>query len=425
MAIGVYARRRVALARTSVGVATFLTITGTAVAQTAPSLEADNLVLSRPRPGLDAEGLPLGGFRVFPSLGASVAYDDNIYDTTAGKVSSPVFELDPEVNIRSNWSRHAFNLDAQGTIQRYSQRSSENNEDYKITGAGRIDLASVSHIDLEGHALQAIEQRGTPGDVFTAGDPVQFHDVGGSAGAATSLGRLQLTVNGNIDRFTYGLVKVDNVEQSQKYRDRVHYSATGGVAYNLSPALQPFVSITYEKARYDLRDRTTSLDSSGTTVLGGVNISLTKLITGRVGLGYRWRDYRNPLYKSTNGLTYDIAIVWNPRTLVSVTLEAIKAVDDSPSQNSSGIVRNQGSATVDYELMRNIILQVSGTEVSEKYRGTGFDDNRFVASFGARYLVNRFAEVGLHYDHTRQTGTSLFRGPYTANYMRLSLTLQR
>ena len=402
-----------------------LAIASGASAQTAPSLEADNVVLSRARPGLDAEGLPLGGFRVFPRLDASVAYDDNIYDTTTAKVNSAILALEPSVSLRSNWSRNAFNLDAQGTIERYPERSTENNDRYDIVAGGRLDLPNTSYINLDAHARQSIEARGTPGDIFTAGDPIQFHDLGAGVGATTTFGRLQLSAGGQFSRITYDDVKIGDILVSQKYRNRRHYSGSGGIAYNLSPALQPFVQVTYEKERYDLRDRSTSFDSTGTTVLGGVNVSLTKLITGRIGIGYRWRDYRNPSYENSNGITYDIAIVWNPRTLVAVTVEAIKAIDESPSAVSSGIVRNQGSVTIDYELMRNIILQVAGTEVSEKYRGIDLSDNRFVASFSARYLVNRFAEVGLHYDHTRQNGSSFIRGQYAANNLRLVLTLQR
>jgi hypothetical protein len=419
------------LARSSIVLAASLAMASGVRAQTAPSLEADNIVLSRPRPGLDAEGLPLGGFRVYPTLGASVGYNDNIYATTIDRIDSAILELDPSVSVRSNWSRHALNLDASGTIQRYPQRTTENNNTYKIAGSGRVDMASTSHIDLEAHALQSIEARGTAGDIFISGDPVEFHTLGGSGSVTTSFGRLQISGGGGFDRITYDDVKIGDQLFSQHYRDRRQYTASGQVAYNLSPTLQPFVQVSYEHVRYDLRALDTSFDSRGTTVLGGVNISLTKLVTGRIGLGYRWRNYRNPAYLNNDGFTYDVAIVWNPRTLMAVTLEAIKAIDESPSAQSSGIVRNQGSATIDYELLRNIILQVSGTEIFEKYRGVGLandvskSDNRFVGSVGARYLMNRFAEVGLRYEHTRQNGSSIVRGAYAANDLRLTLTLQR
>ena len=42
-------------------------------------VQQDVGVLDRLRPAYDAKGIPIGGFRLFPQLEVSSAYDDNVY----------------------------------------------------------------------------------------------------------------------------------------------------------------------------------------------------------------------------------------------------------------------------------------------------------------------------------------------------------
>lgn len=399
---------------------------GSAVhAQQAPSLEGDNIVLSRPRPGLDPSGFAVGGFTVFPSVDARVAYDDNVYETARDTVSSPILTVSPDLSVRSSWGRHALNLDASGTFERFTSRPSENNDRYKIQADGRLDLLDWLQLGASAHAIRSIEARGTAGDIFSAGEPIRFRNDGGTFGLTAQLTDLRLTASGEVDRITYDDARVGGVEISQAYRNRVYSEGTLNVSYDVSPSLQPFLQLEVERQRYDQRARDTSLDSSGVVVLGGFNISLTKLLTGRVGAGYRWRNYRNPSYTDSRGFTYDIALLWNPRTLLAVTVEAQKAIDESPNPVASGIVRNEASIRFDYEILRNLILQAATDYTVEKYRGISRVDHRITSSIDLQYLMNRNIRVDLRYDLSRQDGSGAFGRSYRGNVIGLALTLQR
>ncbi|HEY9724489.1 MAG TPA: outer membrane beta-barrel protein, partial [Oscillatoriaceae cyanobacterium] len=61
------------------------------------TFEAANLVRTRPRPGLDPSGLPIGSFTLYPAIEASIGYDDNVFATSRNKVQSATFTLAPSL----------------------------------------------------------------------------------------------------------------------------------------------------------------------------------------------------------------------------------------------------------------------------------------------------------------------------------------
>jgi hypothetical protein len=396
-----------------------------ASAQSALTLDDANLVLSRVREGYDAQGIALGGFRAFPRVDASAAYDDNIYATANRKVSSPMLMLSPELRLVSQWSRHALVLAGSGTFERYTDRRTENNNRYRLTAIGRMDLRDFAAVNFEGHYLKSIEARGTAGDIVIAGEPIRYFESGGTAGITGSLSRISASLSGDYNRFRYWDARVGNAVISQSYRNRQYYAGTFRLSYDLTPAVKPFVEVRREAERYYQRDRNTSFDSKGTIALAGFRVDLTQLLSGRAAVGYRWRNYRNPLYRSTSGLSYDLDLIWNPRTLLSIRVGASKSIDESPSPISSGIIRNTVSLTIDYELLRNLLLGVSAAHTNERFRGMDRTDRRIVAAAGARYLLNRFAQVSARYTRTSQDGSGIFGRTYDDNTVGITLTLQR
>lgn len=81
-------------------------------------------------------GIPWGSFLVFPEVSLAATYDDNIYaerpyySTRASLVHDVIYTLSPSIALKSNWARHALNLDAGGDFDRYRNHDQENVDDY-------------------------------------------------------------------------------------------------------------------------------------------------------------------------------------------------------------------------------------------------------------------------------------------------------
>jgi hypothetical protein len=397
------------------------------MAQAAPTDEfaAANGVLSRARPGLDPQGLQLGGFTLFPTLTASLSYDDNIYDDNSFDRRSAIYVIQPSVALQSNWSTHELDLTGTGSIQRYTADSGANFDQFSISGHGRLD---VSHnVALTTTALygRETEPRGSAGDVAVGGTPSIYRDFGGTEAATATFGRLQLSLTGGATRFLYNQVRqADGMIASQAFRNATDYTGQAQVGYEIGPGLVGFVQGTYEKLVYDEKGPT-DLSSKGYTLQGGVNFKITNLVVGTIGAGYLHRTYTNPEFNSIGGLSYNGQVVWNITTLVTLTVNANKSIEESPFLNVSGIVANTAGAKVDYEILRNLLLNGRFAYTVERYRGVSRTDHRKQEGVGLTYLMNRFIQLGLDYDRRDQNGDGVFGRSYDGNTVLFSIKLQR
>ncbi len=384
-----------------------------------------NAVLSRQRPGLDPVGLRLANFTVLPSLTAGLLYDDNVFDTDVARNKSAIYTIEPRVAVRSDWGINHLNLDASGLLQRYTSVHRANFEEARFSGDGQFQVASAVALLANGHFNRQAEPRGTSDDLFPGSDPIIYRNFGGGGGAIVSLGRMELRGNGSIDRYVYNDAKVGPDTLSQHYRDHNSIVVGGQVGFEVGPGILTFVSGSYNKERYDDRNSATDLSSHEGTVLGGVDFKITNLMRGRIGVGYFRRNYSSSAFRSISGFDYDASIVWNPTTLLTVSVEAAKKVEESPLVNVAGITANTAGVRLDWEVLRKLIVDAHLDYAREKYKDFDRRDNRLEPGIGLRYLANRFVEVGLHYDRRDQWGHGAFGRTYRGDAVRLSITVQR
>jgi hypothetical protein len=389
------------------------------------TFEASNLVLARPRPGLDPQGLPIGSFTLFPAFKGSAGYDDNVFAVDRGKVGSGAFALEPSLLLSRQTPVDSLSLAASGLVQRYSNASVANYETFSLRGDGVRSLSSSVAVQADAYFNRKAEPRGTAGDIAVNGEPIIYYNPGGAVEVLAGNGRIQLRAGGSIERFSYNDAQIGGTRFSQTYRNHNSFAGNGQVGFQLSPAILAFVSGAYDREQYHQQAGTTRRSSDGYSVLAGLDFRITKLIRGRVGVGYLWRNYQEPSFASLNGLNYDAAIVWNPTTLVTVTVKAAKTVEESPSIGISGIVANTFSGSVDWELTRKIILSGSLDYVREKYRAIDRTDHRIAPSVGARYLANRNLTFDLSYDYRQQYGPGFLVRRYKENVVTFGITVQR
>lgn len=384
-----------------------------------------NEVLSRPRPGLDPTGLTLGGMRLFLSLDAGVAYDDNIYSRDTQIVESTVYMVRPQISARSNWNVHRLNFDASGDFERYSNAKTENSDQYRVHSDGQLDISRAVALTAEGVYDRVTEPRGTLGDAIRGGEPSMYRNYSGALGTSITLGRLQLRSSVQAGRTTYNDVRVGPLLISQRNRNRKYYEAQAEVSHAIGVSLSAYVQARFDRQRYELQAGSFSQDSNGTTLLGGVDFGITRLLSGRIGVGYLKRTYRSPTFSKSSGLTYDATVNWSPTTLLALTVKARKSIAESPEIDVSGIVSNGASITADYEVLRNLIVRAYGAYAHEKYRGIDRVDKRRSVGLSARYLLNRFAELGVAYDRVSQNGSGVTGRSYRSNVARISLKVQK
>jgi hypothetical protein len=105
-------------------------------------------VSGRPRPELDAIGVRVGAFLVNPKLVVEEQFTDNVFATKRRKLSDQVTVLQPDVEMRSTWSRHALLFKSRATVGIHASETAEDYEDHEHFVDGRIDLSRNTVIRL-------------------------------------------------------------------------------------------------------------------------------------------------------------------------------------------------------------------------------------------------------------------------------------
>ena len=170
---------------------------GAAVAQTTeapPAESTQTIVASTDQSRFEAKGLPLGAFRLFPTLDFGVAYDDNVYRTSLGTLSDYYFVINPAVVLRSEWSRDSLELKASLDQYQYNKLSSETNTNYDFAADGRLDLSRGLSVDGTTSYEVLHLPRGDPNQSLQALEPTRYTDLHAGADISQYLAPFGLRV---------------------------------------------------------------------------------------------------------------------------------------------------------------------------------------------------------------------------------------
>lgn len=361
-------------------------------------------VRERPRPDYEATGQKAGGFTLYPRITVDLERNDNIYATATDKVDDTVWRVKPELAVRSDWSRHALGLFAGGNIIRYSDNGSEDAEEYTIAANGRVDIMRGSSVTGSVQTQRLIEPRTAPTAPTATGEPVEYDLTQGTVSLTKEFNRLRLTGRLEDKDFNYKDVPnnagTDIVDQD--FRDRNEFYYGGKAEYAVSPDTALYVSALGNKRDYDNNVAGSDRTSDGYVIGVGANFDVSELMRGDIQLGYMKQSYDNPNFADIDGFNAAGRIEWFPTQLTTVGLNGSRTIEESTAAGSQGYISNNIGASIDHELMRNVLLSAAYTHGKDNYKGIDRSDKRDNFSATATYLVNRRVGLFLTYNYLKQ-----------------------
>lgn len=400
----------------------------------AQEIPAEVGVADRTRPAFEARGFKVGSLLILPTVTGRLEYDDNVLASATGKRGDRIYYVEPEVRIRSNLARHAFDVKAYYHRSFHAKLDTEDASEYGVTGRGVIDVARRTRIRLSGSAERSAENRGSLASFSGSRTRVKYDRYAGSLGLEQEVGDFVLLGRGEYRRISY----MDTTDPlgnpiDLSFRNLKIRTATGQVTYRLRSGTSAFVRVQGERRTYDLRpgdpgfDPFTQTDRSakGLRAEAGIGVELTSLVYGNVRLGYLRQDYADPKLRDVNGLSYGADILWNMSSLTTFKLTAERRVDETSSQTTAGNLRSEFKAGVDHELLRNLILSAEGRYARINPAGLSPRSREYEAKIGARYLMpNRYMELRAGYSfEKRSSDNAAIR--FNSNLVFVALTLKR
>jgi hypothetical protein len=372
-------------------------------------------------------GVRAGSFTLRPSIEVFGGYDDNPFRTNTGKLPSTFMKTEAKIEAESNWSRHSLSGELRGAYTDYFEVPGNDRPEAEAKLRGRIDVTSVSRIELEGRAALTTDAAGSPDAITSAKRPPNIYTLEGSAGYVHRFNRLELGLRGMVERSTHQdaeLLSGATLDLSDR-----DYSSYGGAlrgSYESTPDMKPFAEVAIDRRIYDHETDFTGVrrGSDGMRLRGGIEFARERRLSGEISAGYAWRRYDDPTLEDISGLIVDASLIWRATGLTTVTFKANSEIGETTLAGASGVFHRQASVTVDHAFRRWLVGTVGASYGIDDYVGASRQDDRLGLLAGLTYYFNRYAALKGEFRHERLNST-VPGDDYTANIVMLGLRLQR
>jgi hypothetical protein len=364
-------------------------------------------VQDRPRPDYDPLGIHAGSFLIYPSLTLSGQYDSNVFTTKHDTDSDFAAITSPQIEVNSNWSRHALNF-AAGATGAVNKDFSENNYlDAFAAVNGRLD---VKRSDIVSGTLRfdrlhddrSNADNGTGAD--NQGNLVRYYQGLVDTQYRHNFSRFFTVVGGGVKRLEF-----DNIGDRQlDRRDRTEYGARARLGYQLSPRIGTFVQGNYSYRDYDsdqiINGEAVNRTSNGYRASIGTTVDITSILFGEMSFGYEGRNYDSNKLNDSGGFGANGQLTWNITPLTSIIATASSGADETTvvfeGDTAEADLQNQIGIDVTHELRRNILLNANAQYTRDDFQGTSRTDNTYDLGAGVTYLINRNLSANATYAFT-------------------------
>jgi hypothetical protein len=371
---------------------------------TQPEFAQEKLsVLERPRPEYDPIGYQFGPYTVVPSLELGETFDSNILGSQNFERSDFFTTVKPAISLQSDWPTDAVSFYAEGDVRQYARYSSENVGNMTARGSGRLDIERGQTLSLEAGYQIAHEDRYSPESEAATGFagggayakyPTEYSLTTGRLNYVYSPSRLGFEVQASVDDFQYSNEPTLNGGLAiNSDRSRAEFSLIPRVSYELTPGYQAFFEATGNRRQYDTTADASpehyKRSSSGYGFAGGTQINLGDFLSAEGYVGFQDQDYDDSRLGTNSGVYFGASVLWNITTLTSIRFQGSRTIQETILTNSSGFWDTQIKATVEHEILRNLLITAAaGYDVSQ-YKGIAREDSIVSGDIGARWALTQ------------------------------------
>jgi len=370
------------------------------------------------------QGLNLGSFRLFPTVPVKVTYDSNIRLLNT-PVNDIIASVQPSVALRSSWSSHQLELLASSNLRRYKDNKDQNSNEWQLSGDGRVDVDSSFTISPSLTYARKVEVRGTPGDDARLVGQTRYKQLDGAAAVSKRFNRLSVSGQIGLSKLRYDDILIGGVLTDLSFRNFTQTNGSLRLDYLISDLTNVFVTASANRSDYVANPFGLNRDGKGYTILGGLKLQPTSIISGEVSIGYLAQTFKDPSFKNFKGLNYNINISWKPTALTTVQLGGGRSIVNSALVGVPGILRSNVRLSVTHELLRDLILSPRLEREHEVYRGINRSQNRTSAGISARRIINRALSAVIGYDYQQLDVSGVTNAGYKGSRVTLSIIVAK
>lgn len=383
-------------------------------------------------------GVRVGSFLVKSAVEIYGGFDNNPARFVQPKGSS-FYKVAPELLAATDWTRHSIIVDLRGSFTGYEKQfpaapfqtspAPENVDRAEFNGkiAGRLDVARDLRVNSEMRMRVGADNPGSPNIQAGLKEFPLFTTTGGSLGVEKDFNRLQIKVDGLVDRTVYQDSKLtDGTQTNNNDRNFNQYGGVGRATYEVLPGLKPFAEVQGDVRVHDDRaDRFGYLrDSSGGYIKAGTTFEFTRLLTGEASIGYAARSYTDTRLEVLKGLLTSASLIWTATPLTTAKFVSTTSIDETTVPGVPGILTRTYTVEVNHDFRRWLTATGKFTYVTQDYQENFRFDKIYSLQGDLVYKLNR--EIQLKAQVRRDILDSNILGASTAStVVMLGVRLQR
>ena len=354
----------------------------------------------------------------------SIEGSDNIFATNTDAVSDAIFVVSPRLAINSGWGRNALRFLGEADLNRYASHSDQDSDAFLVSGGGTVDVHDGLVADADASFARVLIPRTADAYARASLIPLLYDQTALVLRTTQTFNRLTLSTRGEFDNLEFSAGKgpaggvLDESFQNRRSvfgRVRTDYAYSGAVA----PFLEETVVGDWLNSKFKTQFQTQTLL--------GVNWDVTHLITAEIAVGYLTSAYGGtPSPPAVGNFSERVKVEYFPTQLVTVTMNGEDAVVASGIPTSPAYHTNALSMTIDYELLRNLIISGQVANEWNNYRVIDRHDEDFGTKLSARYKLNRGVSISVDYNHLQRNSSGAQAGVrFVENVAAFSVTFQK
>jgi hypothetical protein len=254
-------------------------------------------------------------------------------------------------------------------------------------------------------------------------NPVNYTSAFGSTSIEKHFGPFFTAIGGSITGNLYDDTK-DSLGNpiDEHFQDGTRSTLNGRVGYDVTPIVYAFVEPSVNSGQF----RSSSLNSSGYKIVGGLGTARISLFSGEIYAGTLTEHFSDPATPDLSQPVYGGKVSWYPTRFVTVTGsydQSFGTSDFSPTAFAVGSVTsiNTAKVTASWSMRRDLTLDGSVQYQHYQYLGSPRLDDLSVFGLKATYMLTE--QLGVVLDYSYNILSSNTPGvAYTRNLVSLGAT---
>ncbi len=369
------------------------------------------------------EGVRLGNFVFFPTLGTLVRLDDNIYTSATDRKKDLVTEITPGLRIRQDLPRHALDMSLSGRIVSYAENDDQNFADYKAAASGSLHFDHAHTLSASVLSSMQHEEGFDPGRPLTAAKPVEYLYNRASAGITRDAGKLFGTVSATVASWDYknGVTRDGAfLDQDQRDTELLKGQISGG--YRFSPGYELRARAAANRI-WNTGNEVLDRDAAGGEVMVGLRADINPLLQWEMLGGWGVRDYDQIGLPTLSTYLFEGQLTWLVTQRLTLYGIVGRSMAEPADNNAAGRVDTRLTGRAELELWHNVVGKVYAEARESTYSGLSQVDHAISGGVGIEYHLSDNWLFTFTYDHQRWQ-SSLSDGEITRNRVSVGAKLR-